>query len=227
MSSINTLLENNRKWAAKMSKDDPDFFRRLARQQTPNYLWIGCSDSRVPANEIIGLAPGEIFVHRNIANVVVSSDLNCVSAVQFSVDVLKVGHIIVTGHYGCGGVTAALNDQRLGLCDHWTSHVRSVYVLHEQLLLSIQSEEDRLRLLCELNVVEQVLHLCRLPTVLDAWERKQPLCIHGWCYGLDNGLVHDLGIDIDHRIERTEVRAAMVERLASAFSISRVAYGNK
>ena len=218
MNEIKTLIENNRKWAAEMTNADPEFFSRLARQQKPDYLWIGCSDSRVPANQIIGLAPGEVFVHRNIANVVVSSDLNCVSAVQFSVDVLKVRHIIVTGHYGCGGVTAALRDQRLGLCDHWTSHVRSVYVLHEPLLLSIPSQEQRLRLLCELNVVEQVLHLCRLPTVLDAWDRNQTLAIHGWCYGLEDGLVHDLGIDIAHRIERTVVRQTMVGRLSAALA---------
>lgn len=213
MTGIRTLLENNRRWAARVSREDPEFFSRLARQQKPEFLWIGCSDSRVPANQIMGLAPGEVFVHRNIANVVVPSDLNCVSVVQFSVDVLKVRHIIVTGHYGCGGVTAALDDRRIGLADHWIAHVRAVYAQHEALLSSMPSRDQRLRLLCELNVVEQVMNLSRLPTVLDAWARKQALSIHGWCYGLEDGLVNDLVLEVHHRIEQSDVRLAMAQRL--------------
>lgn len=213
MVTYEQLIEKNRGWAQRISTADPDFFPGLARQQKPDFLWIGCSDSRVPANEIIDLPPGAVFVHRNIANVVVASDLNCVSVIQFAVDALKVKHIIVTGHYGCGGVTAALNDQRVGLADHWIAHVRSVYSRHEELLLAQPSMERRLRLLCELNVVEQVLNVSRLPTVLDAWASGQQLAIHGWCYGLKDGLVNDLKLDIDRRIDRTEVRAALAARL--------------
>lgn len=213
MIPIERLLDNNRRWAQRVSQADPEFFPRLAQQQTPEFLWIGCSDSRVPANQVVDLAPGEVFVHRNIANVVVPSDLNCVSVVQFAVDVLKVRHIIVTGHYGCGGVIAALEDRRVGLADHWIAHVRAVYSRHESILLQRTAGESQMRLLCELNVIEQALNLSRLPTVLDAWSRGQALAIHGWCYGLDNGLINDLGIDIDRRIDRTRVRAAVVERL--------------
>lgn len=211
--SFEHLIEKNREWARRISADNPDFFPALARQQKPDLLWIGCSDSRVPANEIVDLPPGAVFVHRNISNVVVASDLNCLSTIQFAVDLLKVRHIIVTGHYGCGGVTAALNDQRIGLADHWIAHVREVYSRHEDILLAEPDAERRLRLLCELNVLEQVLNTSRLPTVLDAWARGQTLCIHGWCYGLEDGLVNDLKIDIDRRIDPTKVRAASVAHL--------------
>lgn len=207
------LIAKNREWARRISADNPDFFPALARQQKPDFLWIGCSDSRVPANEIVDLPPGAVFVHRNISNVVVASDLNCVSVVQYAVDLLKVRHIIVTGHYGCGGVTAAMNDQRVGLADHWVAHVREVYSRHEDILLAEPDAGRRLRLLCELNVVEQVLNVSRLPTVLDAWARGQALCIHGWCYGLEDGLLNDLKIDVDNRIDRTVVRTASVAHL--------------
>lgn len=211
--SFDRLIEKNREWAQRISAGDPDFFPALARLQKPDFLWIGCSDSRVPANQIVDLPPGAVFVHRNIANVVVASDLNCLSVIQFAVDVLKVRHIIVTGHYGCGGVTAAMSDQRIGLADHWIAHVRAVYSRHEDILLAELDDVRRLRLLCELNVVEQVLNLSRLPTVLDAWTGGQALCIHGWCYGLEDGLVNDLKLNIDCRINRTEVRAASVAHL--------------
>ncbi|MDN5874989.1 MAG: carbonate dehydratase [Sinobacteraceae bacterium] len=194
MTSIDQLLQKNHAWAEKISRSNPDFFPSLARQQTPQFLWIGCSDSRVPANQVVDLAPGEVFVHRNIANVVDTSDLNCLSVIQFAVDVLKVSDIIVTGHYGCGGVTAALEDQRIGLGDHWIAHVRDVYFRYEETLRAEASEARRLRMLCELNVLEQALNLSRLPTVGDAWARGQALTVHGWCYGLEDGMVQDLGV---------------------------------
>jgi carbonic anhydrase len=185
------LFENNRRWAADMTARRPDFFRRLAAQQTPQYLWIGCSDSRVPANEIVGLDPGELFVHRNVANVVVDTDLNCLSVLQFAVDVLKVAHIIVTGHYGCGGVQAALNDAKLGLIDNWLRHVRDVRNQH-QALLGAAAPERRASRLCELNVIEQARHVCETTVVQDAWARGQHLTVHSWIYGLDDGRLRDL-----------------------------------
>lgn len=194
MTSIDDLLKKNRAWAEGIARAQPDFFPSLARQQTPEFLWIGCSDSRVPANQVINVAPGEVFVHRNISNVVVASDLNCVSVIQFAVDVLKVSHIIVTGHYGCGGVTAALQAQRIGLSDHWIAHVRDVYYRHEHILQAESDDDQRLRMLCELNVLEQSLNLSQLATVRDAWSRGQTLEVHGWCYGLADGVVQDLGV---------------------------------
>lgn len=207
------LITKNREWAHRVSADDPDFFSTLARQQKPGFLWIGCSDSRVPANQVVDLAPGEVFVHRNVANVVVPSDLNAVSVIQYAVDVLKVRDIIVTGHYGCGGVTAALKDQRVGLCDHWIAHVRDVYAQHRRIVQAQADDDARLRLLCELNAVEQALNLSHLLTVLDAWKRGQSLCIHALCYGLDNGLVNDLGVAIDRPVDVTEARAKAVAHL--------------
>jgi carbonic anhydrase len=179
-----------------MQVDDPDFFTTLSRQQSPQYLWIGCSDSRVPANQIVGLLPGELFVHRNVANVVVHTDLNCLSVMQFAVDVLQVRHIIVTGHYGCGGVAAALNRSKLGLIDNWLRHVQDVMQKHEDQLATIGDDVRRLNRLCELNVIEQVVHVCQTTIVQQAWERGQELTVHGWVYGLDNGLLHDLGMSI-------------------------------
>ncbi len=189
---LQDLLRNNRDWAERIQRQDPDFFTRLARQQSPKYLWIGCSDSRVPANEIVGLPPGELFVHRNVANIVVHTDLNCLSVMQFAVDVLKVEHIIVCGHYGCSGVRAALSNERLGLSDNWLRHVQDIREQHEAPLLQIRSHAARADRLCELNVIEQVTHVCQTSIVRDAWERAQPLAVHGWIYGLDNGLVRDL-----------------------------------
>jgi carbonic anhydrase len=191
--SLQHLIDSNRDWASKIIDRDPEFFLRLSRQQSPRYLWIGCSDSRVPANEIVGLPPGELFVHRNVANVVVHTDLNCLSVMQFAVDVLKVEHIIVCGHYGCSGVRSALSNERLGLCDNWLRHVQDVREQHEQRLGRFRERADREDRLCELNVLEQVMHVCQTSIVRDAWDRRQVLEIHGWIYGLTNGLLHDLG----------------------------------
>jgi carbonic anhydrase len=196
MSSLNHLLENNRQWAERKLGQDPEFFARLARQQSPEYLWIGCSDSRVPANQITGLAPGEVFVHRNIANVVVQTDFNLLSVVQFAVDVLKVKHIIVCGHYGCGGVKAALENDRHGLVDNWLRHIRSTARRHEKELTDLPIEEAQDRL-CEMNVKANALNLSRTTIIEDAWERGQPLEIHSWIYRLDSGRISVLEKPID------------------------------
>jgi carbonic anhydrase len=179
-----------------MTTRDPDFFNRLSQQQTPNYLWIGCSDSRVPATEIVGLLPGEMFVHRNVANVVVHTDLNCLSVIQYAVEVLQVKHIIVCGHYGCGGVRAALDNSKHGLIDNWLRHVQDVKHLHEVALGALADDAERFRKLCELNVIEQVLNVSRTTIVQNAWERGQGLSVHGWIYGLDDGLLRELDICI-------------------------------
>lgn len=196
MSRVEDLLANNRAWAEAVKRREPDFFQRLARQQTPRYLWIGCSDSRVPANEIVGLLPGEIFVHRNVANVVVHTDLNCLSVLQFAVDVLRVAHVIVTGHYGCGGVEAAWKGTPLGLADNWLRHVQDVAERHSDRLARLADDARRVARLCELNVLEQVTHVCRTTIVQDAWARGQPLEVHGWIYGLADGLLRDLGLRV-------------------------------
>ncbi|MGD8322373.1 MAG: carbonate dehydratase, partial [Gemmatimonadota bacterium] len=190
MRVLSNLFSKNRTWAAEMSRQDPEFFHRLSQQQAPPYLWIGCSDSRVPANQIVGLLPGEMSVHRNVANVVSHSDLNCLSALQFAVDVLEVGHVIVCGHYGCGGVGAALRGDKLGLVDNWIRHVQDVCAKHRGQLDALDTEEARHRRLCELNVVEQVVNVSRTTVVQDAWARGQELAVHGWIYGLEDGLLH-------------------------------------
>src|SRR6187455_1431280 len=192
MGSLDHLFDNNRTWASSMTRDDPEFFTRLSHQQAPQYLWIGCSDSRVPANQITGLAPGEMFVHRNVANVVVHTDLNCLSAVQFAVDVLKVNHIIVCGHYGCGGIGAALRDDKLGLIDNWLRHVQDVKLKYQSHIDALASDADRLNRLCELNVIEQVVNLAQTTVVRDAWTRGNDVQIHGWIYGLEDGFLRDL-----------------------------------
>ena len=194
MKTLGHLFANNRAWAAEMTRQDPEFFARLSRQQAPQYLWIGCSDSRVPANQIVGLLPGEMFVHRNVANVVVHADLNCLSAIQFAVEVLRVGHIIVCGHYGCGGVLAALRDDRLGLIDNWLRHVQDVRRKHRAQLDALETEAQRHSRLCELNIAEQVENVCRTTVVRDAWARGQTLSVHGWVYDLRDGLLRDLGL---------------------------------
>lgn len=194
MQTLNHLFENNKAWAGRIQEDEPDFFRNLSRQQSPSYLWIGCADSRVPANEIVGLQPGELFVHRNVANIVVHTDLNCLSVMQFAVDLLKVHHIIVCGHYGCSGVHAALRRDRLGLSDNWLRHVQDVRQKHEAVVAAAGSESANR--LCELNVIEQVANVCQTTIVLDAWERGQELVVHGWIYGLENGLLRDLNVTI-------------------------------
>jgi carbonic anhydrase len=193
MRVLSHLFANNRAWAAEMTRQDPEFFRRLSGQQTPQYLWIGCSDSRVPANQIVGLLPGEMFVHRNVANVVVHTDLNCLSAIQFAVEVLRVGHVIVCGHYGCGGVLAALRDEKLGLIDNWLRHVQDVRWKHQGQLDALETVAERHARLCELNVIEQVVNVSQTTVVRDAWARGQALAVHGWIYDLRDGLLRDLG----------------------------------
>jgi len=194
MRFLNNLFVNNNAWAAEMTRQDPDFFLRLSRQQSPQYLWIGCADSRVPANEIVGLLPGELLVHRNVANVVVHADLNCLSVIQFAVEVLRVSHIIVCGHYGCGGVRAALRDDRLGLVDNWLRHVQDVRLKHQAQIDAIATEAEQHHRLCELNVIEQVANVSQTTIVRDAWARGQSLAVHGWLYDLKDGLIRDLGI---------------------------------
>jgi carbonic anhydrase len=191
---VEQLLQNNREWAARVTADDPSFFPALSRQQTPRYLWIGCSDSRVPANEIVGLAPGELFVHRNVANIVVHTDLNCLSVLQYAVEVLKVRHVIVCGHYGCGGITAAHAGTSLGLIDNWLRHAQDVMQKHAAALAGLPDTERRVDRLCELNVVEQVLNVGRTTIVQQAWERGQSLAVHGWIYSLKDGLIRDLRV---------------------------------
>ncbi len=196
MHPLDPLFKKNRAWAEAIHQRDPDFFPTLSRQQAPEYLWIGCSDSRVPANEICGLLPGEIFVHRNVANIVVHSDLNCLSVMQYAVDVLRVKHIIVVGHYGCGGVRAALGKQKFGLIDNWLRHVQDVTMKYAEHLACHREETARVDRLCELNVIEQVIHAAQTTIVQNAWERGQDLSIHGWVYGLKDGLVRHLGISL-------------------------------
>ncbi len=191
MKTLPRLFENNRRWAADVERARPRFFERLAAQQTPAYLWIGCADSRVPANEIVGLDPGEIFVHRNIANVVVHTDLNCLSVLQYAVDVLKVSHVIVTGHYGCGGVQAALENRKLGLIDNWLRHIQDVYHQHQAVVDALDGA-TRLDRLCELNVIQQAKNVCETTIVQDAWARGQTLSVHAWIYALKDGLLRDL-----------------------------------
>lgn len=197
MRLLKHLFDNNRAWSERLKASNPEFFEKLARQQKPEYLWIGCADSRVPANEIIGLLPGEVFVHRNIANMVVHSDLNCLSVLQFGVEVLQVKHIIVCGHYGCGGVRAAAQPMQLGLIDNWLRHLKDIYYKHQQELNALSDEVQRLDRFCELNVLEQVQHVCQTSIVQSAWQRGQSLAVHGWIYGLHDGLLKDLGVTID------------------------------
>jgi carbonic anhydrase len=197
MRTLKKLFELNRAWAAEISEREPGFFRALARDQMPEYLWIGCSDSRVPSTQLVGLSPGEMFVHRNVANLVVHTDLNCLSVMQYAVDVLRVRHIIVCGHYGCGGVQAALAGARLGLIDNWLRHVQDVVEKHAASLARAADDAARLQLLCELNVREQVANVCRTTVVQAAWERGQELSVHGWIYALEDGLLRDLGLCVN------------------------------
>jgi carbonic anhydrase len=192
MSTLDELFDNNRQWAERIRRQDPEFFSKLSKQQSPTYLWIGCADSRVPANQIVGLLPGEVFVHRNIANMVVHTDLNCLSVMQFAVDILKIRHIIVVGHYGCSGVQAAMRRTRVGLADNWLRHVQDVHEKHEHSLQGCASENAAHNRLCELNVIEQVQNVCHTTIARDAWERGQELNVHGWIYGIADGLVRDL-----------------------------------
>ena len=209
--SLQHLLDNNRQWSARMVRDDPALLSRLANQQNPKYLWIGCSDSRVPANQITGLDPGEVFVHRNVANVVVRSDLNALSVIQYAVDALKVEHIMVVGHYGCGGVLATLRGMRVGLADNWLRHVHDVKVRHRRRLdhLTVPEQEDAL---CEMNVIEQVGNVALTNVVQDAWTRGQKLSVHGWCYGLKDGLAKDLGVSMSGSHEVVDVFRSAFKR---------------
>jgi carbonic anhydrase len=193
---LSHLFESNKAWARKIREQEPDFFTKLSRQQFPEYLWIGCSDSRVPANQIVGLLPGELFVHRNVANLVVHTDLNCLTVMQFAVDILKVRHIIVCGHYGCSGVQAALRGDRIGLSDNWLRHVLDVRQKHEKLIARAGGEPRTAERLCELNVIEQVVNVCETTIARDAWERGQELTVHGWVYGIQDGLLRDLNITV-------------------------------
>lgn len=203
MKDLKRLLEQNKAWAESIKASEPGFFQTLAKQQSPTFLWIGCSDSRVPATQLVGMVPGEMFVHRNVANVVVHTDFNCLSVMQYAVDVLKVEHIIVCGHHGCGGVKAAMDNLQFGLIDNWLRHVQDVLHLHESALAKIQDESKRLDRLCELNVVEQVINVSRTTIVQNAWERGQELVVHGWIYGLEDGLLRDLEMTIDSAEELT------------------------
>ncbi len=198
---LDRLLQNNRAWAADRIKRDPTFFTRLEKQQAPEFLWIGCSDSRVPANEIVGLDPGELFVHRNVANVVVHTDLNCLSVLQFAVDVLQVKHVIVCGHYGCGGIRAALEKDAHGLIDNWLRHVQDVARAHDVKLNAIEDFDARVDRLCELNVIDQVQNVARTTVMQDAWRRGHTVQLHGWVYGLKDGLITDLGISLQSRVD--------------------------
>lgn len=197
VSELESLLRNNREWAERIKHEDPGFFKRLSQQQSPRYLWIGCSDSRVPANQILGLDPGEVFVHRNVANVMSHGDLNCLSVIQFAVDILKVEHILLVGHYGCGGVHAAMTGARVGLADNWLRHVSDVALKHADLLAQVDTESLRHARLCELNVIEQVFNVCRTTVLQDAWARGQNVAVHGWVYSLFDGRVRELNMDVD------------------------------
>ena len=209
MRTLKELFDGNRKWVQQVSESDPEFFLNLSKQQTPEYLWIGCSDSRVPANEIVNTLPGEIFVHRNIANLVIHTDLNCLSVIQYAVDVLKVKHIIVCGHYGCGGVAAAMDNREHGLIDNWLRHIKDVYRYHRKRIDALSNPKAKSNLLCELNIIEQVRNICHTTIVQNAWKSGQDLAIHGWIYSLEDGILKDLevcitGLDEISRIHRIE-----------------------
>lgn len=196
MKSIKKLFENNRKWSEDITKKNPDFFPTLSKQQAPKYLWIGCADSRVPANEVVGLLPGELFVHRNVANVVIHTDLNCLSVMQYAIEVLKVEHVIVCGHYGCGGVIAALNDNRYGLIDNWLRHVKDVRERHGHHISLLKDQKQKEDCMCELNAIEQAIKVCQTTIVQDAWVRGQNLTVHACIYGLTDGVLKDLGLSV-------------------------------
>jgi carbonic anhydrase len=194
MRVLKNIFEKNKQWAAKLKDSDPDFFTKLSGQQAPEYLWIGCSDSRVPANEIVDMMPGEIFVHRNIANLVINTDLNCLSVLQYAVEVLKIKHIIVCGHYGCGGVKAAMENRDHGLIDNWLRNIKDIYRLHRERIDLLENEDEKVNLLCELNVIEQVENVCHTTIVQRAWKSGQELTVHGWIYGIEDGILHDLNV---------------------------------
>ena len=216
MNKLEQLFANNRAWAAAMVAQDPAFFQRLSQQQAPTFLWIGCSDSRVPATQLVDVLPGEMFVHRNVANVVVHTDLNCLSVLHYAVDVLQVRHIIVCGHYGCGGVQAALHSRKFGLIDNWLRHVQDVRNKHAALLAACRDEAHQLNRLCALNVIEQVVNVCQTTIVQQAWERGQALAVHGWIYGIADGLLQDLQIDVTSPLALNEQSAHAINLLVGA-----------
>jgi len=220
-SPLQELLDSNRRWSASVRAQDPRFFERLAQQQAPKYLWIGCSDSRVPATQIVDLPPGDIFVQRNVANVVSHTDLNCLSAIQFAVDVLKVEHILVVGHYGCGGVQAVLDDRRLGLVDNWLRHVADVAQKHTGMLAALDLMQLRNTRLCELNAIEQVVNVCHTTMVMDAWERGQKLSVHAWCYSLFDGHINDLGLHVSARDQLYPAYQDALRRLTTGPALPR------
>lgn len=215
MNELQHLFDNNARWAEAIKEEDPQFFAKLAQQQLPEYLWIGCSDARVPANEIVGLLPGDLFVHRNVANVVVPTDLNCLSTIQYAVDQLHVEHLMVVGHYGCGGVLAALQDIRVGLADNWIRHVKDVRDRHRELIAATDPAQ-RHDVLCELNVIEQVMNVAQTTVIQDAWAREQRVQLHGWCYGLKDGLIHNLHISLNGNQGMESLYRAAVEGVIAA-----------
>ncbi len=215
MQRLKHLFEKNKVWSEEINRTDPTYFQRLSKQQTPDYLWIGCSDSRVPANQIVGLDPGELFVHRNVANMVVHTDLNCLSVMQYAIDVLEVKHIIVCGHYNCGGVKSAMLGHELGLINNWLRHIQDVQQKHEETLESISDVDRRCARLCELNVIEQVVNVCRTTIVQDAWKRQLDLTVHGWVYGLDDGRLRDLAMCIT-QADEVEKRYALTLKSSAA-----------
>ncbi|MCR9291099.1 MAG: carbonate dehydratase [bacterium] len=220
MRELKSLFEKNAKWSKDVRTSDASFFERLSQQQTPDYLWIGCADSRVPANQIIGLDPGEVFVHRNVANLVVHTDLNCLSAIQYAVDVLRVKHIIVCGHYGCGGVEAAISKPELGLIENWLRHIEDVYSKHEKSLEKLEDHASKVNRLCELNVIEQVVNVCRTTIVRGAWRRGQALAVHGWVYGLSDGLLRDLDMCLSQPEEVDSALAKAVQRSVNGIALA-------
>lgn len=217
MSDINQLLKNNQNWSKSIKEKEEDFFQNLSKLQSPKYLWIGCSDSRLPPNEILGLLPGELFVHRNIANVVVHTDFNCLSVIQYAVDVLKVEHIIICGHYGCGGVIAASREDTLGLIDNWLRHVGDVKIKYKKYLQQFQDEEEVIDHVCEFNVIEQVVNVCKTSLVQDAWARGQKLVVHGWIYNLADGLIQDLGVGVDSVASLQEAYENSLQKIDSKY----------
>src|SRR3954453_6852835 len=214
--TLKNLLEKNRRWSDSVKEQDPDFFLGLAEQQSPEFLWIGCSDSRVAANTIVGLWPGEIFVHRNIANIVTHTDMNCLSVIQYAVEVLKVRHIIVTGHYGCGGIKAAMDDSSHGLIDNWLRHIQDTASLYDEYLSALPDNESRFDKLCELNVIEQVINVAETTTLQDAWARGQLVAVHGLIYALSDGILHDLNITVERHIDRRDLRKKFFATIKAA-----------
>lgn len=216
MNTLKHLFANNKAWADRLEREAPGFFQKLSQQQAPEYLWIGCSDSRVPANDIVGLLPGELFVHRNVANLVLHSDINCLSVLQYAIDILKVKHIIVCGHYGCGGIAAAMHKQRVGFVDNWLRNIKDVYAIHRLEIDSIAEESERLNRLCELNVMEQVRNVCHTSFVQEAWERGQAITVHGWVYSLKNGRIKDLRVSYSSASQIDNIYALDMTEDASA-----------